>query len=151
MERFHFRLIEKYLYNQRGIEMAVRDARAEQLSNQGLKNGGGGHAFVSNPTEQKALKLATPIKSVIVGEMVVRTPEKWLDVIESVYAAQNEERRRLLRQRYYKQNPNTIMLSIDFSMSRKTVYNICQSFVEAVFARASYEHLVNPYETKTKK
>lgn len=150
MERYHFRLIEKILYNQKGIELAVRDARAEQLSNQGLKNGGGGHAFISNPTEQKALKLATPIKSVMVNEMVVRSPEKWLAVIESVYATQNEECTKLLRKRYYKQNPNTIILAIDFNMSRKTVYNICQRFVEGVFARASYEHLINPYETQNR-
>lgn len=150
MERYHFRLIEKILYNQKQIEMAVRDARAEQLSNHSPRNGGGGHAFISDPTGQTAIKLATPIKSVLISEMVVRKPEKWLSVIESVYAMQNEERTRLLRKRYYQQKPNTIILSIEFSMSRKTVYNICQSFVEAIFVRASYEHLINPYEIKDK-
>lgn len=135
MEKNTYRYIEKLLYKQKDIELAVEDARAEQMANKGQKTGGGGSSFRSDPTAMKAIKLATPLKIVFVqGLGDVERPEELLKVIESAYVAEREWRRRVLRLRYG-EGKSIQYLSIEYDRSEKTMYNICNAFVVDVGMR----------------
>lgn len=136
MNRKLFRIIEKHLYFQKQIELAVAEARADQQSNKGHIEGGGGRTFISDPTAQAAIKLATPLKLVEVPGMgTVYFPEDWITVLEASYAAQGEKKRQLLRRRYYRHNASAIRLGIDYGMSTKSVYNVCTEFVTDIALR----------------
>lgn len=85
--RKYSKLIERRFFQKEKIERAVWEAKNDSGS---VKTGGGGHAFVSDPTANKALRNVVPLKSVDieVGKNEVETirdPEKWLQVIHATY------------------------------------------------------------------
>lgn len=144
MNRKIFRTIEKHLYNQQKIERAVIEARAEQLGNHGPKIGGGGaHAFISDPTAQTAIKLAMPIRAVVVPTMgTVLYPEEWVLIINNAYESQGEKKKEILKRRYYYHNASAIHLGIEYGMSEKSVYNLCTNFVVEIALRLTTEGII---------
>lgn len=81
--------IEKRFYQYEKIKKAVWEARNDSGIN---KTGGNssGHAFVSDPTANVAIKTATPLKSIVIetGKYtteVIKNPEKWIAIIEATY------------------------------------------------------------------
>ncbi|WP_432748218.1 hypothetical protein [Pectinatus frisingensis] len=81
--------IEKRFYQYEKIKKAVWEARNDS----GVGRTGGnstGHAFVSDPTANVAVKEVMPIKTVTIkigkyDTETVKQPEKWLQVIEATY------------------------------------------------------------------
>lgn len=144
MNRKIFRTIEKHLYNQQKIERAVIEARAEQIGNHGPNlGGGGGHGFISDHTAQTAIKLAMPIRTVMVPTMgTVIYPEEWVLIINNAYEAQGEKRKEILKKRYYYHNSSAIHLGIEYDMSTKSVYNLCTNFVVDVALRLASEGII---------
>lgn len=81
--------IEKRFYQYEKIKKAVHEARHDPAS---TKTGGNssGHAFVSDPTANVAMKEVMPLRSVVIevgkNEVeTVREPEKWLKIVEQTY------------------------------------------------------------------
>ena len=58
---------EWYFLNRKYIQKAVDDEREQRTAKKG-HTGGGGHAFISNPTETSALKNIEPIKMISWGQ-----------------------------------------------------------------------------------
>lgn len=140
-----FRTIEKYLYNQSAIEQAIKEAREEQAdAGKKIDNTGGGKSnTVGDPTASKAIKLASPLKSVVVDGMgTVFKPETWVKVMDDAYAAQSSSMQKILRARYYKRIASVQALGIDFFRSRSGLYAACHEFVWEVVARAAASGLI---------
>ena len=75
-----YKFVGKILSNQHSIERAVKEARLQP----GGHSGGGGHAFVSDPTAQQAVRLATELKAVTLDDgWTLRWPERLLKVVKS--------------------------------------------------------------------
>lgn len=84
----HLKRVERHFLQRKRIQSMVDDIKAERVARKGF-TGGGGHAFVSDPTAIVAIKNATPIRSIKldmgVYEMTVFHPEAWLAVIAETY------------------------------------------------------------------
>lgn len=145
MKNKQFRTIEKFLYNQRQLEKAIREAR-EELTGTGKKGdnvGGGKTNSVGDPTGSMAIKLASPLKSVVVeGLGTVFKPETWVKVMDDAYAAQDIYAQKLLRARYYDRKAKPTALAIDFHIGETTAYDWCKQFVWEVVARAAAAGLI---------
>ncbi|WP_110953056.1 hypothetical protein [Anaerosinus massiliensis] len=81
--------IEKRFYQYEKIKKAVFEARKDPAA---CKTGGNGsgHAFVSDPTANVAMKEVMPLPSVIIEVAkneteVIKQPEKWLKIVEQTY------------------------------------------------------------------
>ena len=93
--RPYIRQIDFMFYHEKEIRRAVEDARNERETPD-IRNGSG----LPDPTASEAIKLLTPVKSVLIGghdeevngQMVVidaqevQYPERWLTVIDQTYA-----------------------------------------------------------------
>lgn len=89
MLKYNAKYIEKIFYQYDKIKQAVNEARKDPAS---CKTGGNGsgHAFVSDPTANVAIKEVTPIKAVVINitkqeQMKIMEPEKWLQVVDYTY------------------------------------------------------------------
>ena len=112
------RKIESMFYREREIRKAVSDVR--QDCGNGGHTGGGGHAYVSDPTAINAIKGITPIKSVTLFDgVVVRHPEKWLAVIDATYNNLDDLQRKAVKMRYQGKTYNDINEKVHIS---RTVY-----------------------------
>ena len=81
--------IEKRFYQYEKIKRAVWEARHDSGANKTGGNGSG-HAFISDPTANAAMRESMPLYAVTIeiGKNEVETvkqPEKWLRVIEATY------------------------------------------------------------------
>ena len=80
--------IEKRFYQYEKIKKAVWEARNDSGIGRTGDNSTG-HAFVSDPTADVAVKEVMPIKSVTIkvcnDTEIIKQPEKWLTVIEATY------------------------------------------------------------------
>lgn len=87
--RKYGKLIERRFFQYEKIKQAVWEARNDSGGNKTGGNGSG-HAFVSDPTANAAMKGASllPAVEIEVGKNETETikwPEKWLIVIEATY------------------------------------------------------------------
>ncbi len=111
--------IEKRFYQYEKIKKAVWEARNDS----GIGRTGGnstGHAFVSDPTANVAVKEAMPIKSVTIkvcnDTEIIKQPEKWLQVIEATYAHYaGKSIEKLLQQRYKGETYNHTCIDLGIS------------------------------------
>lgn len=97
------KLIKNRLCDYELIKQAVADCRAD--SNCLNKTGGGGIAYKSDPTANKAVKNLTPINKVVIikngKSITVRQPEKWLKLAEGVFEHFNDmQTRRIIVYRF---------------------------------------------------
>lgn len=82
--------IEKIFYNYDKIKQAVHETRNDPAGNKTGDNSSG-HAFVSDPTSNMALREAMDLHKVIIDmgknqdSMVIQHPEKWLKVVDYTY------------------------------------------------------------------
>lgn len=141
-----FRTVEKFLYNQRAIEQAIAEAREIQFNESRKPDdnvGGGKSNSVGDPTGSKAIKLASPLRHVVVEGMgTVYKPETWVKVMDEAYAAQNDSFQKILRARYYRRMASVDALGIDFYRSRSGLYASFHEFVWEVIARAAASGLI---------
>ncbi len=120
-----YRLVEKVLRNQRGIERAVKEAR---LQPGGHSGGCAGHAFVSDPTAQQAVRLATELKAVTLDDgWTLRSPERWLKVVKCAYENCYPYEARAMR--YYYDGHTAVRTGEQYGMDQSTVYRIRAEFL----------------------
>jgi len=119
-----YRLVERVLRNQRSIERAVKEAR---LQPGGHSGGSAGHAFVSDPTAQQAVRLATELRAVTLDDgWTLRRPEMWLRVVRHLYDECPATESNAMR--YYYSGHNAIETGLHCAMDESTVYRIRQEF-----------------------
>lgn len=123
-----------YTYNE--LRRAVLDARAEMDGRKGVMEGGGGHAFVSDPTAAQAIKHFTPLRAVLISDgrgniEEVYKPEKWLYLIGSVYQQMDPDKQAVIKARYWDKK-STVNISINYPAGQRTVYTWCKEFVHEV-------------------
>lgn len=82
-------LILFIFYHEQEIKNLILEKR---LDPQIQKTGGGGRAFVSNPTESQAIRDLMPIASVVfpsttrfADAFVLKKPETWIEIIDRIY------------------------------------------------------------------
>lgn len=83
-----------------------------------------GHAFISNPTENQAIRNVTPINKIQCDDgFVVRHPEEWIKVIDGVYDfCRDEDTLNILKA--WLKGHSAIRISMDLGISRTTVYDV---------------------------
>lgn len=133
-----FKLVEKRFYQSKLIRKEITDKRAERESYiQATKFGGNstGHAFISDPTCQKALDHIRPITSIILvkskyNEEVIKWPEIWLDVYDTTKRefAYDELTSTIMLDRYYNEKGKKETLK-ELNISHTIYYNAVNAIV----------------------
>ena len=120
-----YKFVGKILSNQHSIERAVKEAR---LQPGGHSGGGGGHAFVSDPTAQQAVRLATELKAVTLDDgWILRWPERWWKVVKCAYENCYHYEARAMR--YYYDGHTAVRTGEQYGMDQSTVYRIRAEFL----------------------
>lgn len=133
------RKVESMFYREKEIRKAVADARLD--SGTGGHTGGGGHAWVSDPTAIQGMKMATPLKSVTLWDgAVVHQPEQWLAVIDATYNSMDALQRKAVRMRYTGESYTKI--SDTLHISRNVYYAILDDARKFAVAAACQYKLV---------
>ena len=116
--------IEKYFYIYDKIAQAVQEAREQLLYGQAgaEKTGGGGHCYISDPTAQKAIGLADPIRRVDVDGETIRRPEDWLKVVAVTRQRFAGTPMGELMERRYWRNETIVQTCMEMSIDRSTYY-----------------------------
>ena len=119
-----YRLVERVLRNQRGIERAVKEAR---MQSGGHSGGCSGHVYISAPTAQQAVRLATELQAVTLDNgWTVRLPERWLKIVQHLYRECPATESRAMH--YYYSGHSAIETGVYCAMDESTVYRIRQEF-----------------------
>ena len=129
-----YKTVERRLYTYDELRKAVIEARAEMDGRKGVMEGGGGHAFVSDPTAAQAIKHFTPLRAVLISDgrgniEEVYKPEKWLYLIGSVYRQMDHDKQAVIKARYWEKR-KTVNISINYPAGQRTVYTWCNEFVQ---------------------
>lgn len=120
-----YRIVEKILRSQQAIELAVAEARA--MKGGGHTGGSTGHAFVSDPTAQQAVRMVSELAAVTMDDgWVVRSPEKWLRVVHHLYDECPATESKAMR--YYYGGHSAVETGLYCAMDESTVYRIRQEF-----------------------
>ncbi|WP_455652047.1 hypothetical protein [Phascolarctobacterium sp.] len=124
--------VEWYFWNRKQIQRAVAEEREQRIARK-CSTGGGGHAFISNPTETSALKNIEPIHMVSLGhaqyQSVVMNPELWLDVVDETYKLHEKQLTgKVMLQRYEKGKSPQIIAELN-GKSRDTFYELRKEFL----------------------
>lgn len=141
-----YKTVERRLYTLDALRDAVIDARAEMDARKAGMQGGGGHAYVSDPTASSVIKHFTPIRSVLISDgrgnvEEVYKPEKWLYIIDEALKELDEYRRDAITARYQKRH-RVIKISLDNPAGERTIYDWCKDFVHEVSLMAVAHGLV---------
>lgn len=121
-----YKLVGKILYNERNIELAIKEARMRTTGHTG--GAAGGHAYVSDPTAQTAVRLVSALKSVTLDDgWVVRQPERWMRVVKCAYASCYPYEAKAMR--YYYGGHSAVSTGERFGMDESTVYRIRNEFL----------------------
>ena len=114
------RIVEAMFYLRDEIEQAV----AEMRNSCGGKSGGAqsGHARISDPTANTAIRAAEEIRQVTLdGGEVVRWPERWLRVFAETYQFCNDEKKKFINLRYKEKERYYRVIQI-LNISQATYY-----------------------------
>jgi len=126
----------------------VLDAREQQESRNSSPSGGNGHAHISDPTANAAVKRATPLKAVYIttprGEEKISKPESWLNVIDGTFRCYKSLLAgECMRDRYVKhEKPESIM--VKRCISRSSFYSWRDEFLRDAVLFAISEGLICP-------
>lgn len=123
---------EWYFLNRKYIQKAVDDEREQRTAKKG-HTGGGGHAFISNPTETSALKNIEPIKMISWGQgpyqTIVINPEAWLEVIAETYKVHEKQAAGDAMFQRYEYNKSPGVIAGLKGMNRDTYYELREEFL----------------------
>lgn len=120
-----YRTVEKVLQREGEIEIAVKEARLQAGSR--TRTGGGGHTYISDPTAQTAVRLATDLAAVTLDDgWTVRRPEQWLRIVRYLYSECPSAESKAMR--YYYRGHSALSTSMRFHMDESTVYRIKSEF-----------------------
>lgn len=133
-----FKLIEKRFYQAKLIRKEIRDKRQERETYIEATKFGEcitGHAFVSDPTCQKALDHTRPITTIVLvhsrhNEEVVKWPEIWLDVYDTTKRefVYDELTSTIMLDRYYNEKGKNDTLK-ELNISHTVYYNAVNAIV----------------------
>lgn len=140
--------IEKHLFLYQKINAAIAEAQAAALygtSNRD-KSGGGGHAFVSDPTAQRACQLADPVARVVIDEEVIRRPETWLKIIEVTRDRYKGTLIGEMMDRRYLKNQDIMSICMDMHIDRSTYFDWRQNIVTFAALAACQAGTLKVYE-----
>jgi hypothetical protein len=123
---------EWYFLNRKYIQKAVDDEREQRTAKKG-HTVGGGHAFISNPTETSALKNIEPIKMISWGQgpyqTIVINPEAWLEVIAETYKVHEKQAAGDAMFQRYEYNKSPGVIAGLKGMNRDTYYELRNEFL----------------------
>lgn len=107
------------------IELAVKEARMQAGSQH--STGGGGHTYISDPTAQTAVRLATDLAAVTLDDgWTVRRPEQWLRIVRYLYSECPSAESKAMR--YYYRGHSALETGMQYFMDESTVYRIKSEF-----------------------
>lgn len=124
------RKIETIFYNEKQIRRAVMEARQDKG---GFTGGTGGHAFISDPTANQAIRNVEEIKKVVIDqETIIHYPERWLKVIDATYNNLDPLSRDAVKMRYKGYHWRQICDKLNFSRHMyHTILDDAQNYATA--------------------
>ena len=125
MRAWCYRYVDKLLFNEEKIRLEVESIRNDRHSEH---VGGGGNAFISDPTATTALANIKPIDHVTIDGVVYRQPEEWLKIMAHVRSQCCDLELKVMEQRYHKRA--RVRTAIDqLYISRATYFNIVDGII----------------------
>ena len=127
--------------NRKLLQEAVTDARAQLLKNKGEDQVRDKYQQ-SNPTERLAIKKAARVRKVCVllprgGSLTLYQPEKWLDVINSVYGAYDAKHIGVLLREHFDDGRSLDLLAGFHGIGRQSAFDLRRDFLaDAAFLAA---------------
>lgn len=132
--------VKHVLYHLKEIVQLVDEARKESYGG-GHTGGSSGHAFISDPTANAAIKAVDELKSVVLSDgYVVRKPETWINVVTKVYEGVPSFERAVM-QTYFGCD-DRIATSEKYHISEATVYFYRGELLASMVAAACQAGLV---------
>lgn len=150
-------LADFVLMYQANIEKAINDKR-EDMCLQKTGGGSSNHAFVSDPTCQKAIRNIMPVGTVMVeygpkiagkcGVKTLRNPEKWLYVIDNTWSFfDGKPACKVMTMRYKKGHTNMFYVARELDLSVQRCYVLLDDVHRYLI---DYAQGYGAYEIKTK-
>lgn len=134
-----------YIFNH---EKQIRQAVFERRNDSGGHTGGGGtgHSYVSDPTALHAIRLASELNFVQLGEgEKVWHPEKWLEVIDATYEwCAGDEIKSAIIERRYRRHDYYVTVCNDLHISQTTHSVLLTEIRNHAMMEAAYRQLVRP-------
>lgn len=137
--------VERYFWDRKQIQKAVDEEREQRTARKG-HTGGGGHAFISNPTETAALKNIEPVRMISFGygpyQSIIMNPELWLEVVAETYKIhENQLAGKVMYQKYEERKPMKIIAELT-GVNRDTCYEFRKEFLRDAVYLASKKGLI---------
>lgn len=129
--------VERYFWDRKQIQKVVDEEKEQRTARKG-HTGGGGHAFISNPTETAALKNIEPVRMVSFGygpyQSIIMNPELWLEVVTETYKIhENQLAGKAMYQRYECGKSQKVIAEL-MGVTRQSIYLWRSEFLtDAVF------------------
>ena len=120
MRAWCYRYVDKLLFNEEKIRLEVESIRNDRHSE---RVGGGGNAFISDPTATTALANIKPIDHVTIDGVVYRQPEEWLKLLAHIKSQCCDIEREVYNAKYTKKIGVEQALD-ELHISRTTYFNI---------------------------
>lgn len=123
-----YELVYHIFKHEQDIRLAIVEAKT---ANRKDMCGGGGSAFVSDPTAGKTIRLMSTVPAVRLDGWTVHRPEDWLMVIALTYANTDELERKVVRKYYdgYSMAEQGNRASPDYSgYAESTLYAVLNRF-----------------------
>lgn len=120
MRAWCYRYVDKLLFNEEKIRLEVESIRNDRHSE---RVGGGGNAFISDPTATTALANIKPIDHVTIDGVVYRQPEKWLKLLAHIKSQCCDIEREVYNAKYIQKKGVEQALD-ELHISRTTYFNI---------------------------
>ena len=136
--------VERYFWDRKQIQKVVDEEKEQRTARKG-HTGGGGHAFISNPTET-ALKNIEPVRMISFGygpyQSIIMNPELWLEVVAETYKIhENQLTGKVMYQKYEKRKPMKIIAELT-GVNRDTCYEFRKEFLRDAVGLALKKGLI---------
>lgn len=137
--------VERYFWDRKQIQKVVDEEKEQRTARKG-HTGGGGHAFISNPTETAALKNIEPVRMISFGygpyQSIIMNPELWLEVVAETYKIhENQLTGKVMYQKYEKRKPMKIIAELT-GVNRDTCYEFRKEFLRDAVGLALKKGLI---------
>ena len=121
----YFRQVDFIFYREKQIRDAIFEKRNSSRDNSiSLFPIAEAHGKISDPTSAKAIRNLTPLKFVAISDgVIIKFPEKWLEVIEKTYSwskRQPDCRYEVARRRYNNEDYRKTCMDLHISNSTRT-------------------------------
>ena len=150
-------LIKKIFAHNHMIRKAIKEARMERPKN---RISVPSHAFISNPTENQAIKNLTPLGKIVCEDgFSVYRPEKWVEIIDQTKESFpqlvkgkeiNDKDMKKIIDRWCEDN-SMLHLSVYYAINRTTLYDLRERFYELATALAAQYGLIDMLSDGKKK